>query len=146
MLCQICNHKNSIYYCRVCNLFVCFECNVRYNEHKNHDKINLEDGDAFLGCDVYREEIIKDINIIELGFKTKKIAREFVKNTSRLSIAYRDDAARFYMQAIADILKKVSEEYPDVEIYAACQDDKLNENKYIVPGLGDAGDRIFGTK
>ncbi len=43
-------------------------------------------------------------------------------------------------------LKKVSEEYPDVEIYVACQDDKLNENKYIVPGLGDAGDRIFGTK
>ena len=48
--------------------------------------------------------------IIELGFKTKKIAREFVKNTSRLSIGYRDDATRFYMQAIADILKKVSEE------------------------------------
>ena len=69
VLCQICNHKNAIYYCRVCNLFVCFECNVRYNEHKNHDKINLEDGNAFLACDVYREEIIKDINIIELGFK-----------------------------------------------------------------------------
>ena len=48
--------------------------------------------------------------IIELGFKTKKIAREFVKNTSRLSICYRDDETRFYMQAIADILKKVSEE------------------------------------
>lgn len=38
--------------------------------------------------------------IIELGFKTKKIARQFVKNTSRLSLAYRDDATRFYMQAI----------------------------------------------
>ncbi len=48
--------------------------------------------------------------IDELGFKTKKIARQFVKNTSRLSIAYRDDAARFYMQAIADILKKVNED------------------------------------
>ena len=48
--------------------------------------------------------------IIELGFKTKKIARQFVKNTSRLSVAYRDDATRFYMQAIADILKKVSED------------------------------------
>ena len=49
-------------------------------------------------------------DIIELGFKTKKIARQFVKNTSRLSVAYRDDATRFYMQAIADILKKVSED------------------------------------
>ena len=81
MLCQICNHKNSIYYCRICNLFVCFECNVRYNEHKNHDKINLEDGDAFLGCDVYREEIIKDINIIELGFKQTQ--QWMIDNTDR---------------------------------------------------------------
>ena len=80
-LCQICNYKNSIYYCRICNLFVCFECNVRYNEHKNHDKINLEDGDAFLGCDVYREEIIKDINIIELGFKQTQ--QWMIDNTDR---------------------------------------------------------------
>ena len=35
---------------------------------------------------------------------------------------------------------------PDVDIYIAQIDEKLNENKYIVPGLGDAGDRIFGTK
>ena len=81
MLCQICNHKNSIYYCRLCNLFVCFECNVRYNEHKNHDKINLEDGDAFLAYDVYREEIIKDINIIELGYK--QTLQWMIDNTDR---------------------------------------------------------------
>ena len=43
-------------------------------------------------------------------------------------------------------LKAVEEAYPDVQIYAASIDDHLNENKYIVPGLGDAGDRIFGTK
>ena len=43
-------------------------------------------------------------------------------------------------------LKKVEEKYPDVKIYTACIDEKLNSNKYIVPGLGDAGDRIFGTK
>ncbi len=36
--------------------------------------------------------------------------------------------------------------HPDVDIYIAALDEKLNENKYIVPGLGDAGDRIFGTK
>ena len=36
--------------------------------------------------------------------------------------------------------------HPDVEIYATSVDEKLNENGYIVPGLGDAGDRIFGTK
>ena len=43
-------------------------------------------------------------------------------------------------------LQKVNEKYPDVKIYTACIDDHLNKNKYIVPGLGDAGDRIFGTK
>lgn len=40
----------------------------------------------------------------------------------------------------------VQKEHPDVDIYLACMDPKLNESKYIVPGLGDAGDRIFGTK
>tara|TARA_B100001093_G_C26803517_1_gene1004472 strand:- start:628 stop:1251 length:624 start_codon:yes stop_codon:yes gene_type:complete len=39
----------------------------------------------------------------------------------------------------------VEAEHPDVSIFAAAIDDKLNEKKYIVPGLGDAGDRLFGT-
>ena len=43
-------------------------------------------------------------------------------------------------------LERVQKEHPDVQIYCAHIDDHLNENKYIVPGLGDAGDRIFGTK
>ncbi len=43
-------------------------------------------------------------------------------------------------------LKAVSEEHPDVPIYTACIDKRLNKNKYICPGLGDAGDRIYGTK
>lgn len=40
----------------------------------------------------------------------------------------------------------VQEEHPDVDIYLAALDEKLNEKGYIVPGLGDAGDRLFGTK
>ena len=43
-------------------------------------------------------------------------------------------------------LERIEKEHPDVEIYCASIDDKLNEIGYIVPGLGDAGDRIFGTK
>lgn len=43
-------------------------------------------------------------------------------------------------------IKVVEEAYPDVKIYCAAIDEKLNENGYILPGLGDAGDRIFGTK
>ena len=43
-------------------------------------------------------------------------------------------------------IKRVRADHPDVEIYVAAVDEKLNEHGYIVPGLGDAGDRIFGTK
>ena len=43
-------------------------------------------------------------------------------------------------------VKAVQEAHPDVDIYLASLDEKLNEHAYIVPGLGDAGDRIFGTK
>ena len=43
-------------------------------------------------------------------------------------------------------LKKLQETHPDVDIYVGALDDHLNEHGYIVPGLGDAGDRIFGTK
>ena len=49
-------------------------------------------------------------NIIELGFKTKKIARTFVKVTSNLSIIYREDRTRYSMQLIADILKRLNAE------------------------------------
>ena len=43
-------------------------------------------------------------------------------------------------------VKAVQEAHPDVELYLASVDEKLNDHAYIVPGLGDAGDRIFGTK
>ncbi|NLH02234.1 MAG: uracil phosphoribosyltransferase [Clostridiales bacterium] len=43
-------------------------------------------------------------------------------------------------------VKKVQEDHPDVDIYVAALDERLNDHGYIVPGLGDAGDRIFGTK
>ena len=43
-------------------------------------------------------------------------------------------------------IARVQKEHPDVDIYVAAQDSHLNEHCYIVPGLGDAGDRLFGTK
>ena len=73
------------------------------------------------------KEIYNDIEVqtnefgeIELGFKTKKMAREFVKFTSKLSVIYRDDRTRYSMQFIADILKKL-----------------VNENKLTVADLYD---------
>ena len=43
-------------------------------------------------------------------------------------------------------IDRVHKDHPDVEIYCAALDEKLDDHGYIVPGLGDAGDRIFGTK
>lgn len=48
--------------------------------------------------------------------------------------------------AAPDGVARLQKAHPDVDIYAAAYDPKLNEHGYIVPGLGDAGDRIFGTK
>lgn len=48
--------------------------------------------------------------------------------------------------AAPDGVEKIQKAHPDVDIYAAAYDNSLNDHGYIVPGLGDAGDRIFGTK
>lgn len=51
-----------------------------------------------------------------------------------------------FLVAAPEGLEKVLAAHPDVDIYVAAVDEKLNEKGYIVPGLGDAGDKIFGTK
>ena len=50
------------------------------------------------------------------------------------------------LMATPEGIKKVHAEHPEVIIYSAACDEKLNDHGYIVPGLGDAGDRLFGTK
>lgn len=51
-----------------------------------------------------------------------------------------------FLVAAPEGVQRTLEAYPDMEIYAACLDRSLNAQGYILPGLGDAGDRIFGTK
>lgn len=51
-----------------------------------------------------------------------------------------------FLVAAPEGLERVKQAHPDVEIYTAAIDERLNENCYILPGLGDAGDRIFGTR
>lgn len=48
--------------------------------------------------------------------------------------------------AVPEGISRIQEDHPDIDIYVAAIDEKLNEHGYIVPGLGDAGDRLFGTK
>ncbi|GAA0402244.1 uracil phosphoribosyltransferase [Cocleimonas flava] len=51
-----------------------------------------------------------------------------------------------FLVASPEGIEAVKEQHPDVDIYVAAVDDHLNENGYIIPGLGDAGDKLFGTK
>lgn len=56
------------------------------------------------------------------------------------------DISLMFLIAAPEGIDALTKKHPDVDIYIAAKDEKLNENAYIVPGLGDAGDRIFGTK
>lgn len=85
------------------------------------DRLEYSLSNALFTYELLNKEDIKEIyndieiqkneeNEIELGFKTKKIARKFVKVTSRLSVIYREDRTRYSMQLLADVMKKLSEE------------------------------------
>jgi uracil phosphoribosyltransferase len=67
-------------------------------------------------------------------------AVNFIKNEGCASIKFMS------IIAAPEGLKALSEAHPDIEIYCGNLDERLNDHCYIVPGLGDAGDRIFGTK
>ena len=53
---------------------------------------------------------------------------------------------RAYEGSVCPEAAEVQAEHPDVDIYVAGMDEKLNDHGYIIPGLGDAGDRLYGTK
>ncbi len=64
----------------------------------------------------------------------------------RLKDAGAKDISAICLVAAPEGVQVMLDEHPDVHVYTAALDDKLNEHAYIVPGLGDAGDRLFGTK
>ena len=67
-------------------------------------------------------------------------AVDFVKKRGAKDISF------MCLIAAPEGIAALQKAHPDVDLYIAAKDEKLNENAYIVPGLGDAGDRIFGTK
>ncbi|MBP1560557.1 MAG: uracil phosphoribosyltransferase [Oscillospiraceae bacterium] len=85
-----------------------------------------------------RDVIITDIMLATGGTAVKTI--EILKNANAKSIKM------MCIIASPEGIEAVHKAHPDVEIYCGAIDEKLDENMYIVPGLGDAGDRIFGTK
>ena len=67
-------------------------------------------------------------------------AIELIKNKGAKTIKFMS------IIAAPEGIARLRKDHPDVQIYCGCVDEGLNENGYIIPGLGDAGDRIFGTK
>jgi len=67
-------------------------------------------------------------------------AIDFIKQKGGKSIVF------LCLIAAPEGIEVLQKEHPDVDIYIAAKDEKLNEHAYIVPGLGDAGDRLYGTK
>lgn len=85
-----------------------------------------------------RELIVVDPMLATGGSATAAI--QFLKNKGAKSIRL------VCLIAAPEGVDKVKGAHPDVDIYLAALDEKLDENAYIIPGLGDAGDRLFGTK
>ena len=86
----------------------------------------------------HRQVILVDPMLATGGSASDAIAR--IKKTGCTNIVM------MCLVAAPEGVTKVQADHPDVDIYAAALDECLNEHAYIVPGLGDAGDRIFGTK
>ena len=85
-----------------------------------------------------REVLIVDPMLATGGSATAAI--QFIKNYGCKHVKL------MCIIAAPEGVKRIEEDHPDVEVFVAAVDEKLNEHGYIVPGLGDAGDRIFGTK
>lgn len=85
-----------------------------------------------------RDVIIADIMLATGGAATEAI--RLVKETGAKNIKF------MCLIATEQGIKKVNDAHPDVSIYCAAVDPEMNEQLYIVPGLGDAGDRMYGTK
>lgn len=86
----------------------------------------------------HREIIVLDPMLATGG--SASMAINFIKERGAKSIKF------VCLVAAPEGLKVLQNDHPDVEIYIGALDEKLNNNCYIVPGLGDAGDRLFGTK
>ena len=93
--CQLCKKKDSMFYCRNCNEFICLECNIKYPIHNEHKTINLENGNLKGNIDIYKKILLEELNIIKIAF-----------NTSSEWII--DEQIRFeYIQNLIDFIKEI---------------------------------------
>lgn len=92
-----------------------------------------------LPADIEERDVILADPMLATG-GSASAAITFLKNRGVKSIK------SVHLIAAPEGVSRLNKDHPDVEVYCAALDEKLNDHGYIVPGLGDAGDRIFGTK
>jgi uracil phosphoribosyltransferase len=97
---------------------------------------------------VYFEKLVEDIKDRQAMVIDPMLATggTLVATVDMLKASGCDDIIGIFLVAAPEGIKLMQEQHPDVEIFTAAIDSHLNENGYIIPGLGDAGDKIFGTK
>ena len=93
--CQICNKKDAILYCRKCNEFNCFECNIKYPEHQDHLTINLEKGNFLDSTSSYKKELLKELEIVE---------KSYIKSSEWIIT---DDIRKEYLENLIGLIKEI---------------------------------------
>lgn len=106
-----------------------------YRDHETHEPVEYY---CKLPKDVDARQVIVTDPMLATG-GSAAAAIDFIKQRGAKRIKL------MCIIAAPEGVQAVAKAHPDVEIYVGALDEKLNENKYIVPGLGDAGDRLFGT-
>jgi uracil phosphoribosyltransferase len=94
-------------------------------------------------CKLPKDISTRDILVIDPMLATggtASMAVSYLKDNGASNIKF------LCLISCEDGVNKLHTEHPDIDIYTAVKDKKLNKHKYIIPGLGDAGDRLFGTK
>lgn len=105
---------------------------------RNHETLEPEEYYCNLPADISEREVILLDPMLATG-GSGSAAIEFIKRRGAKNI-------RFACIIAAPVgIEVVQKDHPDVDIFVGCLDEKLNDVGYIVPGLGDAGDRLFGT-
>ncbi len=107
-----------------------------YRDHETHEPVEYY---CKLPEDINRRTIILCDPMLATGGSASDAITMLKKRGAK-------DIRLLNLVAAPEGVKKVQDDHPDVDIYVAALDEKLNESCYIVPGLGDAGDRLFGTK
>lgn len=107
--------------------------------YRDHETLEPHEYYCKLPADIASRQVILLDPMLATG-GSASAAIQFIKDKGCTSIKLMN------IIAAPEGIARIEKDHPDVDVYCGCLDERLNENGYILPGLGDAGDRIFGTK